>query len=370
MDEQKKSGIPLAVAYTRTDDALRPFLRAATSKEKERLFDRLDSEFLSPLAKAVLSQELRRGYAASSDELFAQNDAFRDLYLQIRARLAKRLNILHQRFAEADVTGFFTGETIGALSAYVVTAARHACVDYLRQKYPGRHALDVALRAVLESSDALGIWKVTQDTDILEWRCGKRAWQENGRDPLTLRANPTLQRRLKSGLNGLERGEALRVVFEIAPGPLRYTELLDFLADHWNVEATYRMADLERVPFHVAKPYQSGLQPEAAAVSYGTLQVIWGQMAVLNMEQAATLLLKMPPMGEGNGLTELVRLGIATWTQIAQKAGIPEEELQALSATLPLEDEEIATRLHVAPDEVRRIRQDARRKLARHRGRE
>lgn len=353
------------------DAALHRFLNASDRREAERRFDRLDSEFISPVVTSVLSFELRRGPRATPQELFQENDTFRDLSLQARGKLAGRLMDLWQQFHDADASGSpFQGEAIMNLRRYTEAIARHACVDYLRRKFPGRHSLDTVLRAVLDLSDDLDLWQRELRPDFYEWLCGWRAWRETARQPVFLHGDPSLQARLRRDLEGLKRAQALRRVFEIVRAPLRYDDLVNFLADFWDVEAPYRAAARERADFRVPKPYLSGLQPEEVVQRLGTLQAIWERVRLLKPAQAATLLLKLPQAERGSYLDEMVRLGVASEPEIAAAMGLSVQSLRQRSPDLPLEDVQIAEILGVEPDEVRRIRQDARRRLERQQPRE
>lgn len=348
------------------DPALRHFLDAPEERSAERAFERLDAEFLTPLIKAALSREIFRSVPTTPEANFAELDTYHDLYLLVRGKMAVRLYALRDKRSVAG-DGARIG-TVARLAPYVITVARHAYVDYLRRKYPGRHALDVSLRAVLESSPVFSLWRHPLGDRRHEWRCGLLIWHQEERGTVSLLDDSALRARLRTEVakHGTNRGTVLDPIFHLVGQPLRYTELLDFLAEQWNVEAPYLAAARESVPFRVGKPYVSDLHPEAATVGYyGALQHVWESLRPLSTAQAAVLLLKAPPGSRGGTLAEMVRLGIATWDEIAARIGLPVADLLALSEELPLDDEEIAVRLSIPFDEVRRVRQDARRRIER-----
>ena len=341
------------------EGALRRFLAARSRREAEKRLEWLHREFFSVVVGQVLTEELRRGAPADRGELDEAQDSFNDVSLLVQANLAKRLLTLWEQPPPK--------ERIAHLHAYVVAAARNACVDYLRRKYPGRHALDNALRAALGSRPGLALWRVPLASGLQEWRCGRQ--EQRGEFPVGLRFEERLQGRLARALQGLGHTEALPRIFDVASAPLRFVELLSFLSELWDVEAPYRQAEREFVPFRVSKPYQSGFQPEEIVILIGTLQSLWQQVRSLSSLQAAVLLLKLPAFESGSSLEALVRFDITTWSVLAGTMGLEVLQLREAASQAPLEDAEIAVLLGLAPSVVPRLRQDARRRLDRQRER-
>jgi len=337
------------------DGALRRFLAADTRREAERQLDRLHREFFSVTVKRVLAEELRRGVPADKEEMDETRDSSNDIFLMVRAGITRRLLTLWEQPPPK--------EGISHLHAYVVAASRNACVDYLRRKYPGRHALDNALHAALENRPSLALWRTPLDGGHQEWRCGKPEWQDQA--PVELRFDERLQDRIAAAIRDLSRADALARIFEVTQAPLRFVELLSFLSDYWDVEAPYRTAERESVPFRVPKPYQSGFQPEEIVTLIGTLQTWWRRIRTLSPLQAATLLLKFPEFESGSYLNALIRFDITTWPTLARTMGLETSQLREVAANAPLEDAEIAELLGLAPEDIPRIRQDARRRLKR-----
>ncbi len=337
------------------DRVLERFLSAPNRHAAEQELERLHREFFSVVASQVLTEELRRGVPADRGEIEETQDTFSDVSLMIRASIAQRLLTLWEQPVPK--------EGIRHLRAYVVTVARNACVDYLRRKYPGRHALDNSLRVALGNRPKLALWRTDISRDLQEWRCGKPEWQNL--PPIMLRFDEGLQGRIAAAIRDLSRRDALPRIFEITQGPVRFVELLSFLSDFWDVEAPYRTAEREYVPFRVPKPYQSGFQPEEIATLIGTLQTVWQQVRTLSPPQAVTLLLKLPEFEAGSYLNALVRFDITTWPALARTMGLETSRLREVAADAPLEDTEIAELLGLTPEDIPRIRQDARRRLIR-----
>lgn len=347
---------------------LAQFLRIASEREANQRLAFLQNEFLTPLIIQTLTRELRRGPSGSQSRLWAETEAFREIQATVEGNLAIRLHRLRVTFVNGDLTE----RPIADLSSYVRASARRACADYLRQRRPGRHALDTALRVALGSSTNLGIWRIETRKDFYEWRCGLREWQSKQVAPLSLRADETLRTRLWRELRGADgtRADSLRRVFALTSAPLLYNELVDFLAALWDVEAPYRAAAYDVSPLSAPSLSVALPTPESAAQMLGTLQEFWMLLRSLSALQKAVLLLRLPPSSYGNYLEEFVRLGITTETEMAASLGLTVEELRFQYPLLPLQDEDIATLLHIAPDEVRRIRQDARRRLQRQKSKE
>lgn len=336
---------------------LKRFLATNTRRDAEKQLDRLHREFFSVTVTQVLAEEMWRGIPAGKEELDETQDSFNDISLTVRASLARRLFTLWEQPPPKD--------SITHLHAYVVTVARNACVDYLRRKYPGRHALDNALRVALDTRPALALWRTPLESGLQEWRCGKQ--EQQSELPVSLRFNEPLQERIRRAIQDLSHAEALSRFFNIAPAPLRFVELLSFLSDTWDVEAPYRLAVREVVPFRVPKPYQSGFQPEELVSLIGTLQTLWKRIRILSPLQAACLLLKFPEFENGSYLNALIRFDITTWPMLAGTMGLEISRLREIAPQAPLEDADIAALLGLTPEDIPRIRQDARRRLERQR---
>lgn len=350
-------------ARSETDPCLQGFLFAPTETEAKARYSRLDAEFVSADVVATVVRELWRGKPLDNAELFALNDSLADLSVGVRGKLCVRLWRLRERFAAAQAGADSVPEPLRDLRAYTVATAERGCVDYLRRKYPGRYALEVALRTSCNASEEWARWRVTDPES--DWLIGRAAWRDTGVAPRSLRSDPALSARLRAVLNGVAHTDALPIIFDCCAAPLFFNELLGFLAGYWDVERVYRMQSLEQVPFTVGKTYQSGIEPEEIIRRVGVLQEVWDALTPLSPKQSAVLLLKSPPFGDIGFLDELTRFEVATWEEVGVKIGFSVARVQELSASLPLSDEEIAGHLGIAPDVVRRVRQDARLRMAR-----
>jgi hypothetical protein len=340
-------------------------LSASSRREAERRWEALHQNLFSWVIDRVVWEEMQCDLPPSLDAVDQEAEVAQDLALLVRGRVAVRLLTLWEEHHDPQQAA--EAGNITHIRAYIMAAARNACVDYLRQEYPGRHALNNSLRLAFETRADLSLWQVYLSEGQEEWQCGLTNAQ--GHAVVPLRSSEGLRATLAGELAGLGRGEALSRLFAVVGGPLRFTELLGFLAELWDVEAAHRRAMREGAEFRVQKVYHEGLQPEEVADRIGTYQSIWAMVRRLAPAQAAVLLLKAPASGDVNELLEMVRLGTMDWLNIASVTGLPVKRLREVAPNVPLEDQEIAALIEVAPEDVPRIRQDAHRRLARWRDR-
>jgi hypothetical protein len=338
---------------------LAAFLAAPTELAADTQLDYLIREFVTPWVTSTLARELRRGPSSSRSRIWADTETFRNIQVAVEGNLVQRLR--QWRRDGTPVISDFRG--------YVSASSRHACNDYLRERRPGRHALDTALRVALHTANDLALWRYKIRMDFYEWRCGYLEWKEAGVLPVSLRNNPELRARLWREMReeNTTRAESLRRAFNLVRAPLLYTDLLDFLAALWDVEAPYRTASLQYSALRIQSPAATVEDPARVAQLLGTLQEVWQQLRPLSKQQKAVLLLHLPPMGDRNFLQEFVRFGIVEEAQIAEAIGLTLNQMRYNYPLLPLEDSEIADLLGIAGEDIRRIRQDARRRLKRQR---
>ncbi len=353
----------------KVDPRLIRLLRAEVRLSAERQIDRIRHEYVVPVVRGVLSYELRRSIARTQQELDEQTEAFSDIEADVVSRINDKLWQIWENWR----AGFWSARTIVDICGYAGSAARKACTDYLRKKYPGRHALDVALRAALQSPQQereivpseLMLWQVELRIDLKEWRVGLPAWRDESRIAVTLENNPKLSEQLRTALEGKDLRELLPCLAEIIEEPLQYVELLNFLAVTRDVEAKYRAAVQRRLDLRIAPLHNTSLQPETEATRHGILQELWRAILHLSVTQRIVILLHGDTF---EVLLEIVEREIATHRIMAQALELDEVQLIEILAGRPLADDELADRFSLEKDRVRGIRQDARRRLERHLG--
>ena len=269
------------------DPRLMPLLKAKSRLAAEREISHLRQEFVSPVVRGVLTYELRRSTVRSQQELTEQNEAFQDIEADVVSRINDRLWEVWENWQE----GNWVGRNIFDICGYSGAAARNACTDYLRMKYPGRHKLDTALRAALEAKEVpLVRWHVELRLDWKEWRVGLLSWRDNNLAPVSLEGESLLRSELQSALVDKPQSEWLGIIAGILNFPVRYVELLDFLAVLGDVEAPYLRAAYQRIELELAPFHQLNLQPETEATRHGVLQQLWRGMLHLSQIQRAIVL--------------------------------------------------------------------------------
>lgn len=345
------------------DPKLKRLLASKDRKEAEREFDQLHRDFLGTIIDRVLTEETGRDMPDTQEKLNEETDIFDDLFVLVRGKIAIRLLNLWEEHSQHATE---PKNVIGNLRGYVMSTARNACVDYLRQEYPGRHALDNSLRATLSKSHEFAMWKVVYPEGYIDWQCGRTIWLQEGTipAPISLRENNYLLTTIRQEIEGLTPKDILHRIFEIAGHPIHYNELLELLIEFWDVERKYRQQVEGMVPFRIPKHYQR-LQPDEVVEIMGTLHSMWGQVRRLAPNQAAVLLLKATPLDTGAFLDVMVDLDIVDWSILAKTLGLSVERLRIISPDLPLDDDTIADIIGVSVDDVPRIRQDARRRMKR-----
>jgi hypothetical protein len=346
------------------DPRLGGLLAAKNRASAERRLEEILEGLVDPVVEGVIREETDSPLPSSVDDVGDEADIFEDLSAIARGRIGNRL---FRAWEQRSITGG-NPEPIANLAAYCVAAARNICVDYLRHERPGRHSLDNSLRVVLENAADLDIWRFVGPERHVEWRCGRPEWHDSGAAPAALDPAGALAARLRVDIDGLARPAALRRIFDTVGRPVRFHDLVGFLADYWDVERPYRLAESQSLPFRLGKAYQD-FQPEGVVGVMGTLQTIWREVSRLAPRQAATVLLRMPAWRETNTLALIADYDIASWDEIADVLGLPPEDLAGLAPGLPLDDDAIASLIGSSAEGVARIRQDARRRLQRRRER-
>lgn len=339
----------------RIDRRLIPILRAATEREARQQIEKVLSELTLPVVRSVLTYELRRGKATSLEQLNEEDTAFLDIERDVQARLSEKLWQLWDQWR----AGQAWDNSLVDVCAYAGAAARNARVDYLRQKYPGRYALDMALRDALGTKDAdPTLWRKKLSLDLHEWRCGYRVWKDEDREPVSLDRDLLLRARLQQELSKAPREQAVRRACDIAGAPLRFVELVNLLAKLWNVEVPYRTPLVRLLPLHS----ESDL-PEVATLRRAALGELWDGLVLLSQPQCIAILLH----DEGfAALLEMQERDVVARATVAEKLAIPENVLEALLEGPALSDTTIARAFGLDVSRVRGLRQDGYRRLERY----
>jgi DNA-directed RNA polymerase specialized sigma24 family protein len=150
-------------------------------------------------------------------------------------------------------------------------------------------------------------------------------------------------------------GDALEALLRAAAGPLLLNDVM---------AALYTRAEA---------PPSQGVDSETPLIRLQRredLASLWNEILLLPLPQRIALLLNLRGSGSGSAIALLVLLGVTTFDALAAALAMTGEELAAIWSELPMDDLTIAERLGVSRQQVINLRQSARKRLGRRRGRE
>jgi hypothetical protein len=150
---------------------------------------------------------------------------------------------------------------------------------------------------------------------------------------------------------------AMLSLFSVMSAPMSFDELVDLVADLWDISDTGR-------PGHSDPPAALPTALETME-SRQFLTRLWTEIRALREPQRAALLLNLRDDGGGNALAHLVSSGIVTPDAIGDALGVARERLAAIWDDLPIEDVAIAEILQLTRQQVVNLRKSARERLAR-----
>ncbi|MFN7926550.1 MAG: hypothetical protein U0Y68_01150 [Blastocatellia bacterium] len=306
--------------------------------------EQLIAEQLEPLLQVIVRHKLGLW-------LRLQHEEAADVQGEIRLRLLERLQRL-RRGEEAPIRD---------LSAYVAVVSYHGCAAYVRRHSPERWRLQHRLRHLLTHYPQ---FRLRQEAEA-EWLGGLASWAEahSGRlsqtqvqqlldgplpPPLASVPDPTFTRHRPE--------QQLQALLQWAAHWITLDELVAIFAQWWKVK------DPPPASLHPAAP------PPAAAQQVEQrlyLQKIWQEITALPLRQRQALLLNLREIGDPNAIVLFPALHIASLHDIAAALELSPTEFATLWPRLPLEDNEIAARLHLTRRQVINLRKVARVRLAR-----
>jgi len=232
---------------------------------------------------------------------------------------------------------------IAAFTAYVATAAHHACDHFLRAKYPLRWQLRNRLRYALEHDKRFAVWKSAHGT----WLAGPRGSET--RHPVD--APPAAR---LSDIEPQQMKAFLVRLFEHSGRPLELTAIVDVAAEIW------------RVPLflHDESSVLDQVRDEVPAVDTVLVQReraerTWQEICALPLHQRQALLLNL----KDDALSLFLITGTASLRGIAEALEMEAGTLAGLWNTLPLADNDLAVRLGCTRQQVINLRMAARKRL-------
>jgi len=329
------------------DSLLKSYLTCEQTSESEELLRELVAA-ARPGIEGIVRRRLAFG---ASSEIQDREDISGEVVVE----LLRRLRVLKEEESGAAIERF---------SAYVATAARHACDEYLRRKYPQRRRLKTRLRYVLSTEPSFAVWQSGGENAAGqkgEWLCGLKIWQAQGAARGEL---PAERWRDVCGSSAGDRSRQgvtamLTAIFEAVKAPVLFDELVGVVATLWGVVDRLVPVDGEKLQG------DSAPDPESQLIHRLGLESLWSEICNLPAAQRAALLLNLRS-GQGDSpLAVLPAMGIATLRQIAETLGMAAEEFAELWNQLPVDDQIIAQRLGITRQQVINLRKSARERLRR-----
>jgi hypothetical protein len=184
---------------------------------------------------------------------------------------------------------------------------------------------------------------------------GLREW--SSREPRRTAA-VTKQTASPAMLMAGQPSDALEAILRALGVPILVEDLVALVADLWGVvdraSTELRDAAVDRAA-----------TPDVQLEWRQYLEILWEEIRALRAPQRAALLFHIRNADGTSALALFVRLGIATFDQIADVVEISAERLAALWRDLPLDDLKIAATLDITRQQVINLRKAARARLAR-----
>lgn len=352
MDSIKKG----QAASRAVDVLLLPFLEAETPEEEESILLRLLDEHVNPVVAQILWHKLQ--WHTGRREGDHRGQEVEEAQKEIQLHLLERLRQFKSRPAD---------KAIANLRSYVAAAARNACDEYLRRKFPHRRNLKDKIRYCLTTRAELALWEEPGRgllSGLAEWRATWRPGAAVARGEMT----NTLDGALKVAADRRpELHELLKAVFQALGSPLELDELTDVVARLQGVE------DLPATPFDagINSPAESLASPQPSPdtlIEYRELlQQLWGEIRRLPRLQRAALLCNLKSPQGINVITLFPATGVASPAEIAEALEMTAAEFESLWRRLPLDDLSLAEHLGLTRQQVINLRRSARDRLMRRR---
>lgn len=345
------------VSSTEIDVLLLPFLKATNGEDEELLLNRLLDEHIKPVIRQIL--RLKMQWEIEPREGASRNPDIDETYHEIQLHLLRRLLDFKR---EPD------DKSLADLRGYVAVAARNACDEYLRRKFPQRRKLKDKIRYCLTSCAGLALWKEVGKG----WLSGLTEWE--GATPVAAHKQPlsVLVESLSAELPNvaaqrLEMDELLMTIFRAVGHPLELDQLTAAVAKLLGVEdAQVTPLDASANPLSetVSSP-QAG--PDTLFEQRQLLEELWREILLLPRAQRVALLCNLKSPQGVNVITLFPATQVATFEQLAQALEIPPREFEVLWGRLPLDDLSIAEYLKITRQQVINLRRSARDRLLRRR---
>lgn len=332
------------LARAQFGETLSAFLHTTNEDESYRLLERFVDEHARPLIGKIVGSELRGRYLLQDAE---------DIAAEVVIQLVKKLQDLRSG-PVPKIAGDFQG--------YVAVLTYNACNAYLRRKYPDRSRLKDKLRHLLADRRDFAIWKGYNHRQI----CGFALWQGQTRLASLRDLRDSIQAfggadKLRPQTLSREPAELLTAIFNWVGRPIELDDLIDTVADLWNVGNQSSWASevaVESLP--------DASESVARRVEFRAyLRRLWAEIRELPGQQRCALLLNLTDGRGDEMISSLVHTRVATIREIAEALDMNAEEFAAIWNDLPLSDKTISAMLGVKSQQVINMRKAARARLKR-----
>ena len=343
----------MASNQSEIDPLLKPLLLPTRDEEIDQYLSQLIAIHAEPVIKGIVRHKLH----LNSHRGIEQSDAD-DIHQEVVLQLLTALERLRQQPA---------AHPIGDLRGLTAVIAHRACSQWMRRRFPARHALKNRLSYLFSRHPGFAIWQGINGKQVAGfamWQGRKDAATEEQLERLSV--DETLVARisaLKSGKKADWSG-ALTDIFNCLRAPTEVDGLAGALSGLLKVED--QIESIDHIQGGDELRFSTG-QADAAQQAERRifLQKLWEEVRQLPLNQRAALLLNLRDH-EGRGcLALLPALGIASFRQIADALEMGAEKLAELCNGGPVGDAKIAEMLGLTQRQVINARQSARQRLTR-----
>ena len=353
------------------DPSLQKFFDAPDGGTADYQLGKLLTEVADPVIRRVLGGKFRVRLPAVSRTAASATNAPRDeatldaedTCSEAHGTLAKRLQAVRNEHRLGGDHGASSAPPIADFRGYVASVAFSSWVDYLRRRRPERARLLNRIRYLLEASErhtGLALWANAEGERL----CGFRAWRDGRKprapearrqallaDPLDFVRDAVFPGELRS----VNPARLLAVIFDRLDGPVPLPDLLEAVAELWDIMDADAAALTPVEPAAPAEQIASALPtPHDAARWSEYLRWLWSVVGGLPMRQRAAFLL------HSDVVKEFEYAGVASIRAVAGALEISPEDFAEFWSELPLSDDAIADRLGATRQQVINLRKAAR----------
>lgn len=368
---EKGASMPLS----EIDAVLSTYIRTTADKETESLLQELLIVFAGPIIRSNLRNHL--GFYVSEDGKSANCADALDLNFEIVAKITKRLNLLKEHRRDGEIVDY---------GLYVSRVARNCCADYLREKYPLRHLLNIRILYILSNSGRYKSVRGVNYTKLVEEPLRKRL-QKLAEDPGEKPDNvePPAQDRTPQ-LSNDEIVEQVKTLFQQRasnvhkqPGEL-LSWIIDEIFDRYKVplptatlvsliiriigfrERIIESIDTD-VPTTAASLQDRAPRADQVIETRESFQFLWSELTKLPILERRIMLLSAVDREGGDLISILLESGAIRFSQLLNALEFSRDELLSLWQKIPMSVPNLAACFDISKMQVTKIRYRARQRL-------